>query len=175
MNAHEKVTQLVEYDEVFVKDMSLAAFERKFPQLGSLTQKMRSHLPNSYKNYLVDFIVMDCRPGKNTCRDIRWHVDGDFKGDNKYVLWVKGPNRTHFPKDIPSLKNMPDDREAQNRLLESLLENNESLEVPEETIVSYDSTIPHKGVSCKIRGKRYFIRMMASNYIKPKNIHKEKA
>lgn len=164
----------ISHQEVFVKDMELACFVRKFPKLSGLANQLRSNLPDGYKNYLVDFIVQEQKPGMNTCRDVRWHIDGDFDKDNKYVLWVKGPNRTMFPCQVPDLKDLPLDRNAQNEFLEKLMETLPSYEVSEETIVCYDSKVPHKGVVCKSQGKRYFIRMMATNYIKPKFIVKEK-
>jgi hypothetical protein len=152
--------------EVFIKDCSLKVFEEKCSQLGPLLQKLRSYLPNNYKFYLVDFVVQDCLPSRNTCRDIRWHFDGDFHKDNKYVLWVKGPNRTQFSTQTDL--EPPDSREEQNEYLEKILSNIEPITVPDSTIVGYDSKTPHRGVKCVESGKRYFLRMMASNYIKPK-------
>ena len=80
---------------VFAKDFSLGFFIRKFPDFLPLANVMRSMLPDGYTNYLVDLVVTDCKPGVKTCKDTRWHVDGDFDGDNVYVLWAKdltGPN-----------------------------------------------------------------------------------
>jgi hypothetical protein len=109
-------------------------------------------------------------PGFRTCRDTRWHVDGNFAGDNKYVLWARGPNRTEFPAQVPDLSGIPADRESQNVWLEKVM--GEGFEVPDQTIVSYDSKTPHRGVVCRESGRRLFVRMMATNYIKPKNILK---
>ena len=159
-----------DHEEVFVKDMLLDRFNKKFPEFDGLSARMRSLLPDGYKHYLVDFIVQDCVPGFKTCRDTRWHVDGNFEGDNKYVLWASGPNRTEFPVQTPDLSGMPADRESQNAWLEGVM--GEGSEVPDQTIVSYDSKTPHRGVVCRESGRRLFVRMMATNYIKPKNILK---
>lgn len=155
-------------EEIFVKDASLKSFEQKFSQFSQLTQKLRSYLPDGYKFYLVDLIVKKCKPGGKTCRDIRWHFDGDYNKNNKYVLWVKGPNRTQFAPEV-SL-NPPDTRELQNQYLENIFADIEPITVPDSTIVAYDSRTPHRGVECVESGLRIFIRLMASNYIQPKRI-----
>jgi len=169
MDIKEHIEFDFDFDDLFVKDSNLVDFERKFKQVRGLTQQMRSYLPNGYKFYLVDFVVQVCRPGEKTCRDIRWHFDGDFHKDNKYVLWVKGPNRTQFPKTI-GLFSPPMGRENQNEYLEEILADIEPITVPDSTIITYDSQAPHRGVRCDDFGKRFFVRMMASNYISPKRI-----
>jgi hypothetical protein len=156
--------------EIFVKDMELGRFILKFPEFAAKVERMRSLLPGLHKNHLVDLVVMDCEPGKVTCRDVRWHVDGDPRRDNLYVLNVEGPNRTEFlaePVDLPTL---PECREDQNRLLESLLRGRLSLRIPEGEDRLYDSRTPHRGVLCDEHGRRTFLRLMATDYIKPKNI-----
>ena len=156
--------------EIFVKDMEFGRFLRKFPEFAAKVERMRSLLPGLHKTHLVDLVVMDCAPGKGTCRDVRWHVDGDPRRDNLYVLNVEGPNRTEFlaePFDLPEL---PEGREEQNRLLEDLLRGRVSLRIPEGEDRLYDSRTPHRGVVCDEHGRRTFLRLMATNYIKPKNI-----
>jgi hypothetical protein len=155
--------------EVFVKDMELRKFVRKFPEWESLAAEMRAMLPER-QNYLVDLVVMDCEPGANTCRDTRWHVDGDPRKDNRYALWVSGPNRTEFLRDPFDLPDLPEAREEQNRLLERLLADKVPLRIPDGEAILYDSRTPHRGVVCEEYGQRRFFRLMATNYIKPKNI-----
>jgi hypothetical protein len=155
-----------DHEKIMVKDCELKSFRKRFPDFSPLLDEMRSFLPDGYKFYLVDFIVQDCLPGAQTCRDVRWHFDGDFYKDNKYALWVKGPNRTEFPRTTPELPEIPPDRESQNVLLENIIP--DGVEVAEQTIIGYDSTTPHRGVVCKESGRRMFVRIMASNYIKPK-------
>lgn len=169
MQILEKFNFKIEHPEIFAKDFSLNKFNEKFPKFKKLILEMRRQLPDNYKNYLIDFVVHDCKPGTYTCKDVRYHVDGDFNKNNHYVLWVSGPNRTLFPKAIPEIKDFPENRNEQNNFLENLLKDQENFEVPEETFVSYTSKTPHKGVICKDIGKRYFFRMMASDYIAPKN------
>lgn len=175
MKIHDKTPCSEDHEEILVKDMALAKFLSKFPKFSELACEMRKALPDGYQHYLVDFIVKECVPGDRTCKDVRWHVDGVYEKDNRYVLWAKGPNRTQFPAQIPQIDSFPSDREQQNRFLEKFMEGREVFEVPEQTMVSYDSRTPHRGVICKTEGKRLFVRMMATNYIKPKNIIRESA
>lgn len=173
MDILEQFVSVPDLGEIYVKDMDFSKFCKKFSQLGELAATMRAKLPDGYKNYLVDLIVQDCRPGRQTCRDVRWHVDGDFGGDNRYVLWVRGPNRTEFPSHIPHIEGFPEERHRQNEFLEEMLGGIPSASVPDMTFVSYDSRTPHRGVKCRESGVRTFVRLMATNYIRPKNIIKE--
>lgn len=156
--------------EVFVKDMELGRFLLKFPEWRDVSESMRAILPDGYANYLVDLVVMDCVPGMKTCRDTRWHFDGDWWGDNKYALWVDGPNRTEFLSEPTEIPEPPKNREEQNRFLEELLAGRVARRIPEREALSYDSRTPHRGVVCEERGRRRFLRLMATNYIVPKNI-----
>jgi hypothetical protein len=156
--------------EIFVKDMELRRFILKFPEFAAKVEGMRSLLPGLHKNHLVDLVVMDCVPGKTTCRDTRWHVDGDPRRDNLYVLNVEGPNRTEFLAEPVELPELPEGREEQNRLLENLLRGRLPLRIPEGEDRLYDSRTPHRGVLCDEHGRRTFLRLMATDYIKPKNI-----
>jgi len=154
-----------EQDEIWAKDWEISRFLRRFPHMADLVLGMKSLLPER-KNILVDLIVEDHKVGDTTCRDVRWHFDGDYAGNNAYVLWCRGPNRTEFPETTPEL-DPPSDRESQNRYLEGL--GLRGVEVPEMTAVTYDSRIPHRGVVCKITGKRIFVRLLSTDTIKPKN------
>ena len=156
--------------EIFVKDMELDKFLRKFPELSETVNSMRGKLPDSYRSYLVDYVVMDCVPGMKTCRDTRWHIDGNPKKDNLYVIRVEGVNRTEFLLDPVNLPELPEGREEQNRLLENLLKNSVPLRISDGEEKVYDSRTPHRGVVCDEKGRRVFLRLMATNYIKPKNI-----
>lgn len=170
MKIQQMTTCDADHVEIFVKDMSLARFISSFPGFSGLAGEMRKRLPDGYKFYLVDFIVQDCEPGMKTCRDTRWHVDGDFNSDNRYVLWARGPNRTEFPEVMPEITEMPADRNQQSVFLEKM--SLKGVEVNDQTIVAYDSRTPHRGVVCKNSGRRTFLRMMATNYILPKNIRR---
>lgn len=156
--------------EVFVKDMELGRFVRKFPEWERMVGDLRSLLPDGYSNYLVDLVVMDCEPGMKTCRDTRWHVDGDPRKDNRYALWVDGPNRTEFLADPLDLPELPEGREQQNIFLEELLKGRIARRIPERSALVYDSRTPHRGVRCDEAGRRSFLRLMATNHIFPKNI-----
>lgn len=158
--------------ELFLKDMEIGRFCAKFPEWASLANDLRAMLPNGYRDYLVDLVVMDCEPGMKTCRDTRWHFDGEYGGDNKYVLWVDGPNRTEFLEDDLDFADVPQDREMQNRFLEEKLVGRNTREIPEGQPFLYDSQTPHRGVLCSKYGRRRFLRIMATNKIRPKNIVK---
>jgi len=45
-------------------------------------------------------------------------VDGEFLGNDVYVLWAKGPNRTQFPRAVPD-PDMPENRNYQSIHLEN--------------------------------------------------------
>jgi hypothetical protein len=158
------------HSPIFAKDWSLESFCKRFPDFAGLARRMRTHLPDGYCHYLVDMMVHNCVRGTRTCSDVRWHFDGDYHGNNKYVLWVKGPNRTQFVKDVPELGEIPEDRESQNRLLEKTLAGAVVLTAPDQGMIGYNSTTPHRGIVCGETGRRVFLRALATNYIRPKNI-----
>lgn len=155
-----------EQEEVWAKDWEISKFLRRFPRVEPVVRAMRDLLPDGKKNYLVDMICRDHLPGDKTCKDVRWHFDGDYRGGNVYALWARGPNRTEFARIIPPL-DPPEDRESQNRYLESL--GLVGVEVPEMTAVAYDSRTPHRGVVCRVPGNRLFVRVMGTDSIAPKN------
>jgi hypothetical protein len=155
-----------EQEEIWAKDWDISSFLRRFPHMESVVVPMREMLPEGHSRHLVDMIVKEHRLGEPTCRDVRWHFDGDFHGNNAYVLWAKGVNRTEFPLEIPPL-DPPADRESQNRYLEGL--GLVGVEVPEMEAVGYDSRVPHRGVLCRVPGKRMFLRVMGTDTIRAKN------
>lgn len=165
MKIHGMVPWDGEQDEIWAKDWDLSRFLRKFPHMADVVSSMRGHLPER-EHVLVDMIVKVHVPGDSTCKDVRWHFDGDYGGTNAYALWARGPNRTEFPETIPEL-DPPSDRESQNRYLEGL--GLRGVEVPEMHVATYDSTVPHRGVVCGVPGKRIFLRVVSTDTIKPKN------
>lgn len=173
MNVLETFPWAATHEPVFAKDWKFESFCKRFSDFAGLAQRMRDHLPAGYKHYLLDMMVHDCEPGVKTCGDVRWHFDGDYDGDNKYVLWVKGPNRTEFLQEIPDFSEVPEDRESQNRFLEKTLAGAVVRTAPDQALIGYDSRVPHRGILCKDTGRRVFLRAMATNYIKPKNILRE--
>ena len=166
MKTHGTIIWDGDQEEIWAKDWDILRFVRKFPHMEPVVSGMRFILPDGKKSYLVDMIVKDHVPGDPTCRDVRWHFDGDYSSPNVYALWARGPNRTEFPETIPEL-DPPADRESQNRYLEGLCL--KGVEVPEMSVVSYDSRIPHRGVVCRVSGKRVFLRVMGTDTIKAKN------
>lgn len=173
MNILETFPWSADHEPVFAKDWEIGHFMSKFPGFAGLARRMRSHLPDGYQNYLVDMMVHDCAPGVRTCKDVRWHFDGEYEGDNRYVLWVRGPNRTEFLKEIPEFAEIPADRESQNRFLEKTLSGAVVVTAPDQTLIGYDSRVPHRGILCREYGRRIFLRALATNYIRPKNILKK--
>jgi len=174
---HKKFDFYINLNECFIKDYELNKFCETFPKLNSLILEMKSCLNSDFKNYLVDLIVQDYKVGQKTCSDVRYHFDGDFNRDNQYCMWLCGENRTVFSKEIFTkdstlLKGFTTDRNHQSETLESFLKEKPSFIIPEKTILVYDSLVPHKGVICKKSGKRVLVRLMGTNYIKPKNFIK---
>jgi len=157
--------------EVFVKDMTLVRFCEKFPEYASKVLVMRAELSVVRRHYLVDLMVMNCFPGRNSCRDIRWHFDGDYYKDNVYVLNVTGPNRTEFLNEDIVLS-PPCERKLQGCYLASILVGCGVLSIEDGKNRVYDSRTPHRGVLCNKVGIRVFLRLLASDYIMPKNILK---
>lgn len=153
----------------FIKDFEIKKFNSRFPELNKLISEMLNCLNPGYKNYLVDFIVKDYNKGEKTCKDIRYHVDGDFDKDNQYCIWLCGENRTIFSKETIDFTKFPQDRNEQSNLLEQILRDKECFEIPEKNILVYNSLTAHKGVACRNSGRRVLVRLMGTNYIKPKN------
>lgn len=156
----------------FVKDFELNKFLIKFQELKNLLMEMKSFIDENFSYYSVDLIIKDYKVGENTCRDIRYHIDGDFDKNNQYCIWLSGENRTIFSPETINFHNFPKDRNKQNCLLDNMLEGKPFFEAPNETIIRYDSLTPHKGVICKKPGRRVLLRLMGSNYITPKNFIK---
>jgi hypothetical protein len=159
-------------EETWAKDWEISKFLLRFFRVAPVVERMRSFLPDGKKTYLVDMIAKDHRVGDPTCRDVRWHFDGDYGGGNVYALWAKGSNRTEFPETIPEL-DPPDDRESQNRYLEGL--GLKGVEVPEMSVITYDSSTPHRGIICRVSGKRMFVRVLGTDTIRAKNFIGRKA
>lgn len=151
----------------FIKDYDF--FKFKIEEYKHILLEMKSRIKSDFSYYLVDLIIKEHNIGDKTCTDTRYHLDGDFELDNQYCIYCEGPNRTVFCNEKINFENFPKDRESQNRLLEELIKDKDSYEIPEKEYVVYDSKTPHKGVICKEKGRRVFIRLMGTNYIKPKN------
>jgi hypothetical protein len=162
-------------NEIFVKDFDYCKFIKRFNEYKEIVEEMKTKINNNFSCYLVDLMIKSCKVGDKTCVDVRYHLDGDYKKDNEYCIYCEGPNRTIFCDEKIDFSSFPDDRNLQNKLLESLLKDKPCYEIPEKYFFVYDSKKPHKGVVCKKTGTRTFIRMMGSNYIKPKNYVKNNA
>jgi hypothetical protein len=156
-------------NEIFVKDYDYNKFIKKFVDFEKIVCEMKAKIKNDFSFYLVDLIIKNHKIGEKTCTDVRYHLDGNFELDNQYCIYCEGSNRTIFCNEKINFENFPKDRESQNRLLEEFLKSKDSYEIPEKEYIVYDSKTPHKGVVCKEKGKRVFIRLMGTNYIKPKN------
>ena len=156
-------------NELFVKDFDYLKFIKKFNEYKDVVEKMKEKISNQFKYYLVDLMIKDCRIGDKTCVDVRYHLDGDYKKDNQYCIYCSWPNRTIFCDEKIDFSNFPEDRNLQNKTLESLLKDKPWYEIPDKHFFVYDSKKPHKGVICSQTGVRTFVRLMGSNYIAPKN------
>ena len=140
--------------------------------MADIAIRMKDIVGEGFKNYLVNVTAKDYRIGEKTCKDVRYHFDGDYYKDNVYCIWCKGPNRTVFLTDKPFFKDVPKDRFSQNSFLEKILKDVPCKEIEDQTFVKYTSQDPHKGVVCKKPGNRIFIRVMGTNYIEAMNYAK---
>jgi len=156
-------------NNIFVKDFEFNKFLNKFVEFKDIVLEMKQYLKNDFKYYLVDLIIKDYKIGESTCSDTRYHLDGDYKKDNQYCIYCEGPNRTLFSDEKIDFSNFPESRDDQNNVLESMLKDKPFYEIEDKKFIIYDSKTPHKGVVCKQNGLRKFIRLMGTNYIKPKN------
>lgn len=156
-------------NEMFIKDYDYHKFIILFANFKEIVCKMKNKIDNNFDYYLVDLVVKNYKVGNKTCADIRYHLDGDYKRDNQYCIYCEGENRTIFCDEKIDFSNFPEDRDSQNDLLDLLLKDKHSYEIQEKSFVVYDSKKPHKGVTCKKNGTRTFLRLMGTNYIKPKN------
>lgn len=157
----------------FVKDFDLNKFSTRFPEIKPLLKEMKSHIDEIFSYYLVDLIINEYKSGEKTCRDVRYHLDGDFNKNNQYCIWLSGKNRTIFSIEPIIFSGFPLDRNQQSIFLDNFLKEKSCFEAPDETIIKYDSLTPHKGVICKEPGRRVLLRLMGTNYIKPKNFIKK--
>lgn len=173
MKVLEEYKFRADFEEIFVKDFCCDRFCKKFPRFKNLIGEMKNRIDINYKYFLVDLIIKNHKKGDKTCRDVRYHLDGDYKSDNQYCLWVNGENRTIFSKENIDFDNFPEERSDQNQFLENTLRGKECFEVPENTFVVYSSKDPHKGTICKKSGRRVFVRLMGTNYIPPRNFIKK--
>lgn len=156
-------------NEIFVKDYDYNKFMKKFVNFEKIVCEMKTKIKDDFSFYLMDLIIKNHKVGEKTCTDIRYHLDGDPDLNNQYCIYCEGKNRTIFCNEKINLENFPKDRNSQNNLLEIMLKDKGSYEIPEREFILYDSKTPHKGVICKEEGRRVFIRLMGTNYIKPKN------
>lgn len=155
--------------EIVIKDFEIDLFCKKYPYIKDIILEIKKIIGGNFKHYLVNVTAKNYKTGDKTCKDIRYHFDGDYYKDNVYCLWCKGPNRTIFPTEKLTFKDLPVERYKQNIYLENLLKDIPSKEVEDQTFVKYTSQDPHKGVICAVDGFRTFIRVMGTNYINPVN------
>jgi len=162
----------IKLPEIVIKDYDFNIFCARYNELSEIVSEMKNIIGCDFKNYLVNVTVKDYKIGEKTCKDVRYHFDGDYYKDNEYCVWCKGNNRTVFPTEKTNLSNVPENRFEQNAFLEKVLKNVPSKEIEDQTFVKYTSQDPHKGVICREPGNRIFIRLMGTNYIKASNYAK---
>lgn len=146
---------------LLMKDFSVSSFLKQKPEMEGLIKELSTHF--EHRKYItVDYQELVLTPGRKTCRDPRWHVDGE---DNQYIIVAWGSSLTEFALDSIELKG---DFREKNLHLQGY--NFSKIYTATSGIpVLYDSKQIHKGVVAKEKGKRVFLRLCSSNYISPKN------
>lgn len=163
---------------VKAKDVSMQVVEKHFPKYLELAKTLAALLPA--KKYLsVTISAKDYRVGESTCLDTGWHTDGLMNQDDPehYAIVCFGPDgsRTMFCVEPLTgyINETPSNIQERIQFFGNLMQrdlNNEAggLEVPHGCPITYTTFDVHKGRKVCIAGKRVFIRVMASNHIKPK-------
>jgi hypothetical protein len=160
-------------EQFFWKDCSLNFLRKHFDELlvKSIESLIHDGLSNPKKYLTVDIGFQLFKEGSKSCKNTEWHVDGV---DNNYLMWIDGDFRTEFQTAGETPKLFPKDK---SKLLEfnKTLEGSAAaaVEIPNATLIKYSSQDIHKGRVATSAGKRFFIRICSSDYLRPKN-HKLK-
>lgn len=153
----------------FYKNCSLRFLEKNFGN--DLTNKIKdlfSLLPER-KFFTVDIGYQVFKEGTKTCKNTGWHVDGV---GNDYLIFCQGDFRTEFLADVSS-EQFPDVRGDLLRFNNSIAckySDHAGKEIPDATIVQYNSTHIHRGRRATHEGQRIFLRLCSSEYLVPSNV-----
>lgn len=155
----------------FIQDFRIKDASEHFvttfkPELDLVLQDLKQFLPN--RDFLtVDYFEQILLPGKTTCRDINWHVDGI---NNDYILVCWGEWRTEFLISPFTVKPLENVRLTNLKIQRDLAGKELSyLEVPQGIPVKYNSSQIHRGRRAESESKRVFLRLCSSDYLNPKN------
>ncbi|MBE0468073.1 MAG: hypothetical protein IBX55_01020 [Methyloprofundus sp.] len=165
-----------------IKDASPKKVIQNHPELEPIINHLFSLIPNQ-KHLLVDINHTDFSKENLTCRNSDWHLDGRMIEDfpEHYAIWSAGEFRTKFmdqviqaSSEMLELTNPLSRFKIFHDLLGEDLKNDEmGFEVPEMTPITYTTFDFHKGRKVKTRtGDRFFIRVMSSNYIRPRPLRR---
>lgn len=170
--------------DLMVKDVSRKLVELKFPEMKPLLKHLFSLLPVK-RFQLVDAFYLDFANHKKTCKNSDWHLDGKMLSSNMehYAIWADGEYLTKFMIDTITVdKDLIEAAQGFSRFsffketLQSDFKNDEiGFELPVKTPISYTTYDFHKGRDIKSEiGFRFFVRVMSTDNIRPKNILKFK-
>lgn len=145
-----------------LKDFSKEKLLLRCPHLEDLLNELIPLIPE--KKYLtIDYSEIALKKGQNTCRDVRWHTDGI---NNHYLIIAWGDFRTLFLNErYESLKNTVE----RIKEIHEKFKDEKGNEIEEGVPFVYDSTVVHRGQKADRDGKRIFLRLCFSDYIRPKN------
>jgi hypothetical protein len=154
------------------KDHSLKQILKIKPELNVLLSEIIPLIKE--KTYLtIDYSELLLSPFSRTCKDTKWHVDGI---NNNYLIVCWGDFKTTFVdtfyyNHIINFNNeVTDDVRSSNFLLNQDFLTSQKQITPENgQPIIYDSLAIHKGHTATHSGKRIFIRLCMSDYIKPTN------
>ncbi|MCO4319978.1 hypothetical protein [Aliidiomarina quisquiliarum] len=155
---------------------------RVYPQLEPVVAALSNVIPVQRKYLGLSVWSQVFEPMDTTCSDDGWHLDGRMNPDSPdyYGLICFGADgfRTMFYKGVVSaelpdtLPTTPESRRAyfQKALAHDLSDESFGFEIPNATPVGYSTFDFHKGRVAPQGGTRLFVRLAASDFIRPKRI-----
>jgi hypothetical protein len=164
--------------DVRIRDASRSAIAKYLGEYEAVVEHLFSLIPEK-RHQVVSITSEILHPGRNTCLDIGWHLDGRMQRDDPehYALVCFGDDgfRTMFCADriVGQIPVTPTTVEGRHQLFGKLMQrdlHNESggIEIPNGQPVVYTTFDFHKGRQVITTGRRVLIRVMSSNLIKAK-------
>lgn len=124
--------------------------------------------PGKYKRVLVDIKIQDLSPKVYSCL-VGWHLDGKKhtgnKDENTYHILTYGGAPTEF---IDGPIELPNTITNQNSLARYIPCDHPVYKLPEYVWNTYTERDWHRGVNSSKPLTRIFIRIVETNYLKPK-------
>lgn len=133
--------------------------------IGFAIEYLAQFLNPKFRIQLVDIKLHDLQQGDIPCLP-GWHIDGGPDIESEYILCVAGSSLTEFCENKISI---PYDKNTKRfcQKLDQAIQNNGTEFAQDWQIIHYNNLTPHRGSPAHKSGKRFLIRLMASNKILP--------